>query len=274
MCRILHQELRFQNSSEVNEQTTRNDTNQNKNVREDRRNEQRKEQCRPQNAGQTNGNSHAVVKPTGNRPANNSSATNIDKGSEDGWHTVNKRKNKNNANNNHVVMTTQKGNDTNTANMINDGQSTVIVTHNNSEGEVNMEVMPVAASLIPQAQVKHTIRDIYNTNKDNKKSKLLTINKAGKKIYQGKEADYPEIELSSELSNDFVNNQKDIMNTSLVNIKLEETKKMNKKGRKFKEKMYIPGDVVLTSDMDQENHGLVYRPLFGLDPKLAEKYAS
>ncbi|XP_070050193.1 uncharacterized protein [Nicotiana tomentosiformis] len=141
--------------------------------------------------------------------ANNNSTTNIDKGVEYGWHTLNKRKNINKDNNIHVVMTTQKGNDT--ANMINDGQSIVIVTHNNS-GEVNMEVIPDVASLIPQAQAKHTIRDKYNSNKDNKKkSKLLTINKASKKTYQGNEAEYPEIELSS----DFVDNQKDIMNTSL-----------------------------------------------------------
>lgn len=56
MCRILHQELRVQNGSGVNEQTKRNDTNQNENVRADRRNEQRREQGRFQNAGQTNGN--------------------------------------------------------------------------------------------------------------------------------------------------------------------------------------------------------------------------
>ncbi|XP_070032995.1 uncharacterized protein [Nicotiana tomentosiformis] len=101
--------LRVQNNSEVNEQTKRNDTNQNENVRAVRRNEHRREQGRPQNAGQTNGNSNAAVKSTGNRPANNNSVTNIDKGAEDGWHIVNKRNNRNDANNNHASMTTQRG---------------------------------------------------------------------------------------------------------------------------------------------------------------------
>lgn len=66
-----------------------------------------------------------------------------------------------------------------------------------------------------------------------------------------------------------------MMNTDLVKVNTEEITKVNREGMKFTAKIVIPDDLIIGNEqITKEGKKSEHPPHFGLDSKLAEKYAS
>lgn len=140
----------------------------------------------------------------------------------------------------------------------------MIVTHKTTEEVENMDVVTLECSqpmqqLNTQVITKPTRLD---KNKETKREKKAKKDYHQKKL-QEKQVEFPEAK-----------DQWKIMNTELVNVNMEEIKKVNRKGRKFSAKVAIPGDLIISNGyITKESNKSEHPPHFGLDSELADKYA-